>query len=113
MEIRAYDEIYLESVRNILGHMFDFAVNEIGLDIDDYADRFIVSGIAGQVEIGNPAYAAGKTGPEIAVLVMKATGYEGDLPDEVMYIDRSPEYWCGWVLAYYQWLTAFSFSHIF
>ena len=113
MEIHAYNEVYLESAQNILGHMFDFAVNELGLDIDDYADRFIVSGISAQMETGNPAFIAGKTGPEIVRLVMETTGYNKPFPEEIMYIDRSPEYWSGWALAYYQWVTAFKFSHIF
>jgi DNA-binding transcriptional regulator YiaG len=27
-------------------------------------------------------------------------------------VDRSPEYWAGWALAYYQWSTALSFREI-
>lgn len=30
-----------------------------------------------------------------------------------MYIDKSPEYWCGWILAYYQWMTGKSFKEIY
>ncbi len=29
-----------------------------------------------------------------------------------MYIDRSPEYWAGWSLAYYQWFRNYHFMHI-
>ena len=29
-----------------------------------------------------------------------------------MYVDRSPEYWSGWALAYYQWYSGCSFMDI-
>ena len=29
-----------------------------------------------------------------------------------MYLDKSPEYWCGWVLAFYQWYRGYSFLKI-
>ena len=29
-----------------------------------------------------------------------------------MYQDKSPEYWSGWALAYYQWYTGKTFSKI-
>ena len=30
-----------------------------------------------------------------------------------MYEDKSPEYWAGWALAYYQWSTSYGFMYIF
>ena len=30
-----------------------------------------------------------------------------------MYLDKSPEYWAGWALAYYQWYTARPFMKIY
>ena len=35
-----------------------------------------------------------------------------EIPDE-MYLDKSPEYWAGWALAYYQWYTAIPFMKIY
>ena len=29
-----------------------------------------------------------------------------------MYVDKSPEFWCGWALAYYQWYSGKSFHSI-
>ena len=112
MEIHAYSELYLESAQNIEGHMFDFAVNEAGLDIDDYARRFVISTYAKEIERGNPSYVAGKTGPEMVKLVLGSGGYKGEFPDEVMYVDRSPEYWVGWSLAYYQWRSSYVHAYI-
>ena len=35
-----------------------------------------------------------------------------EYPDE-MYLDKSPEYWSGWALAYYQWYRGRTFSRIY
>ena len=35
-----------------------------------------------------------------------------ELEDE-MYLDKSPEYWAGWALAYYQWYTGRTFIKIY
>lgn len=113
MMIHAYSDLYLESTQNIIGHMFDFAVNENGILGDTFAEMFTRSQYAGQVEKGNPAFVAGKTGPELARLVLESEGYGKPIKDDVMYADRSPEYWVGWSVAYYQWLINKSFSYIF
>lgn len=73
---------------------------------------FIISGLAFQFETGNPSYVAGKTGCELAREVIRESGLkEPDVSDE-MYMDTSPEYWCGWTLAYYQWYTGRTFARI-
>ena len=112
MEIRAYSDLYVEDAQNVLGHMFDFAINEVGLSPDVFAGWFVVSPYSKQIAKGNVTYVAGKTGPEVARLVLENAGYNKELPEDVMYIDRSPEYWGGWVLAYYQWLRVYPFGHI-
>lgn len=113
MEIHAYSELYLESAQNIIGHMFDFAVNEIGIPADEFAGIFEISSVCREVERGNPTYVAGKTGPELAKIVLENACYPAVIPGEVMYADRSPEYWAGWSGAYYQWLRNRSFHIIF
>ena len=32
--------------------------------------------------------------------------------DPVMYLDKSPEFWAGWAIAYYQWYRSKSFLEI-
>ncbi len=113
MEIRAYNEMYVESAQNVLGHMFDFAINEVGLKPDTFASVFALSGISKSVENGNPRYVAGMTGPELVILVLEEANYPIDIPKEVMYADRSKEYWGGWAIAYYQWLRNKPFAYIF
>ncbi len=88
MEIHAYDELYIESAQNIMGHMFDFAINGVGMEPDDYARIYAISPIAKQMERGNPTYVAGKTGPEIVRLVIENARYNVQLPEDVMYMDN-------------------------
>lgn len=35
-----------------------------------------------------------------------------ELPDAEAEYDRSPEYWCGWIVAFYQWYTGVSFREM-
>ena len=41
MEIRAYDEAYVVTAQNILGHAVDFAVMTLNIDPDIFADAFL------------------------------------------------------------------------
>ena len=103
MVIHAYSDDYLTSAQRILGDMLDFAVNTYDMDIDKFFEMFLVSNVSRQFEIGNPTYVAGKTGCELVKEVIRDSGLVmEEYPDE-MYLDKSPEYWSGWALAYYKW----------
>lgn len=112
MEIRAYDEDYLEHAQKNLGDMMDFAVNTCGMEPDEYFIKFIVTGIAEQFGKGNPKYIAGMTGCELVREVMEKSGKPLEGIEDEMYLDKSPEYWCGWALCYYQWFTGRAFQKI-
>lgn len=99
--------------QRILGDMLDFAVNTYDMDIDKFFEMFLVSTVSRQFEIGNPTYVAGKTGCELVKEVIRDSGLVmEEYPDE-MYLDKSPEYWSGWALAYYQWYRGRTFSRIY
>ena len=112
MLMRAYREDYLERAQQVLGDMMDFAVNTCDMDPDEYFVKFLVTGIAEQFEKGNPRYLSGMTGCELVREVMEKSGLSLGVVEDEMYIDKSPEYWCGWALCYYQWFTGHSFSKI-
>jgi DNA-binding Xre family transcriptional regulator len=109
---RAYDETYLDDAMNNLGDMFDYAVNDCGYDAEEFFTHFIVSGVAAAFEKGNPKYVAGLSGPELASEVIYKTQKTRPDTEPAENIDKSPEYWAGWILAYYQWHTARRFNHI-
>ena len=106
----AYDETYLDDAMNNLGDMFDYAVNDCGFDAEEFFGHFIVSGVAAAFEKGNPKYVAGLSGPELASEVIYRTLNSRPDTPSAENIDKSPEYWAGWILAYYQWLTTRRFS---
>lgn len=113
MVIHAYPYDYLASAQRILGDMMDFAVNTCEMDPDEYFTLFVVSDVSKQFQSGNATYVAGKNGCELVKEVVRKSGLSmKEYPDE-MYLDKSPEYWAGWALAYYQWFTGRTFSKIY
>ena len=110
--MNAYDKSYLGKAQTTLGRMLDFAVYDLKLDLKDFFDRFIVSGISNDFENGDSKTIAGKSGVELAYEVMEKTGENVRNIKPRYTVNRSEEYWTGWALAYYQWKTAISFSKI-
>lgn len=112
MEMHAYADDYLPYAQRILGDMLDFAVNTCDMDIDQYFGMFLVSEASTQFQQGNPTYVAGKTGCELVKEVIADAGLPLLTQPDEMYLDKSPEYWTGWALAYYQWYTGRTFCKI-
>lgn len=102
----------LENSMDVLGTMFDFAVNYCNLNGDKYWDMFICSGVAQQFEDNNPKFVAGKSGEEIVYDVLSAVGKSIDCVNILPRFGRTPEYWAGWVLAQYQNATNLSYKSI-
>ena len=110
--IRAYHKVYLEKGRNNLGRMLDFATYDLGYDPCTFFDLFINSGLAKGFEKGEFNLTVGMSGVELAYRVLELTNHQVEDPQPRYTADRSPEYWAGWALAYYQWETALSFLDI-
>ncbi len=108
----AYDELYVPLAQRVMGDMYDYAVNTLKFSLQHFHYMFMVSGIAYQFEIGNPMYVAGKNGCEVAREVIEKTSDLTIDEEDVMYVDKSPEYWVGWALAYYQWHSGSTFKEI-
>ncbi|MBQ4559935.1 MAG: helix-turn-helix transcriptional regulator [Tyzzerella sp.] len=110
--ICAYDKVYLESAKRVLGRMLDFAVYDLQYSLDDFFSLFIKSGVAERFEKGDYTILAGKSGVEVVYEVLEKLqiGVDSFRPRYTM--NRSEEYWTGWALAHYQWKTALSFEEI-
>lgn len=103
MDIRAYSERYVARAQDRLGDAFDYAINSCNIAGEDFMRMFAGSSVSRRMGKGDPKYVLGKSGIEIALdVVMEATGKELHIEQKVSY-GRSPEYWMGWALAYYQW----------
>ena len=110
--IRAYNQMYLDDAMKNLGEAFDYASNCCDIELDDFMDVFITEGIAEKFGSGMPRFVSGLSGTELVHNVMEKTGYRWKISDVQEEYDCSPEYWCGWILAYYQWYTGMSFKNI-
>ena len=109
----AYNEMYLDDAMQNLGEAVDYAVNDCGLDMDVFFDLFETGGIAEQFGRGNPKYVSGMSGTELTQEILREANYNIDMPDSAAVYEASPEYWCGWILAYYQWHSGYGFRKIF
>ena len=107
--IHAYDKVYLAKAQNNLAAMLDFAVYDLKEDLTSFYQKFLRSVVCAQFEKGEPSVIAGKSGVELAILVMEDEKLASKYRPAV---DRSPEYWCGWALAYFQWQTNLTFRDI-
>ena len=94
---RAYNEMYLEDAMRNLGTAFDFAKHSYH--------------IAGQFENGVPKYVSGISGIEIVLEVLNGREKIRYEKDYISY-DYSCEYWCGWILAYFQWYYSINFDDL-
>lgn len=108
----AYDKVYLEKARVALGRMLDFAVYDLKYDITAFFELFMASGIATAFEQGDYRYTVGMSGIELAYEVIHITQGKLCTVKPRFTQNRSPEYWTGWALSYYQWYTALSFREI-
>lgn len=100
--ICAYNELYLERARDVLAVMFDYVVNSLKIEGDQYLQMFAGSSAGRQFEQGNPSYIAGMSGVELTHTVLDEIGVNRTI-SEYHCFQRSPEYWAGWAIAYYQW----------
>ena len=112
MKTRAYNRLYLEDAMNNLGTMLDCAIHAAHCDLLVFYEMFLTSGVASQMEAGNPRYLSGMSGMELMQLVLKKSSDKTIPIVDYAPFDRTPEYWAGWALAYYQWYSAYSFSFI-
>lgn len=108
----AYDAIYLNKAARNVGNMLHDAVLEYGYDGEEFLRMFLQSGVAEQIENGNPKYVAGRSGAELCAEVVETVyGLETE-PIVIETQSRSDVYWTGWILAYYQWYSGRSFRNI-
>lgn len=110
--IRAYDKDYLDDAMSCLGEAMDYASQAYGMDMDDFLELFIASGLADQFSLGVPRVISGMSGTELVMEVFSKARMERTFPAPRIDYDCSSAYWCGWILAYYQWYTLRSFREI-
>ncbi len=111
--IRAYHETYLNNAMTAMAEAFDYAVNDCNIDGESFVKMFIASPICSRMENGEPAYLRGKSGIEIVRECVYATTGKSIEIEPSGHFSRSPEYWGGWAIAYYQWYSDRKYVDIF
>ena len=111
--MRAYDEQYLDDAMRNLGEAADYAVNACNMTLQNFFDLFVTTGFATPFGNGVPKIISGLSGTELVHEIVVKAGIEQDLPEVQTEYDCSLEYWCGWIVAYYQWYTGRTFKDIF
>lgn len=96
--IHAYNEQFFTVIQQKLAAMFELAVNEEHLSIDDFANRFLSSKICRAFETADPVYVLGKSANELIGIILEKEPLNIETSDYA-----TPEYWVGWVLAFTQW----------
>ena len=105
MMIHAYSELYVNDAMCTLAEVFSYVQDERQADM--LFRDFVMSGIAHQFGRGNPRY----INMPSQALFYEIVGTRMPLIRPIG-MGRSPQYWCGFVLAYYQWYTGLSFEQI-
>lgn len=108
---RAYKKTYLNGAMRNLAVMMDCGVRKYGYPIEEFYDRFISSEVSRQFAAGNPRYLVGMSGAELADLVVESSGGTVSKKNDGTFT-VGPEYWAGWALAYYHWLSCRSFAYM-
>lgn len=75
-------------------------------------EEFLVSPICEKFERGDAFTIAGKSGVELALEVAQRKECPIEPEDVFSSMHRTPEFWLGWALAYYQWYRGCRFSEL-
>lgn len=110
--IHAYDDQYLDDAMICLGEAMDYVANICQIEMDRFLELFIGTGYAEQFGAGVPKYVSGLSGTELAMDILAKSGIYNTFPQAKIEYSYSPQYWSGWILAYYQWYTGRSFKEI-
>lgn len=110
--MHAYDENYLNDAMMCLGEAMDYASNECKIDMDVFLEMFIISEYSEQFANGVSRVISGMSGTELVMNVLLKNKINIVFPNPKTEYCFSKEYWCGWILAYYQWISGRSFKDI-
>ena len=112
MEMKDCEYNFINEAMENLGEAFDYAKNVYNINMDSFMDMFIVSGYSKMFENGDDKVLYGMSGSELVLNVFNKIEYKINILQPKNNLYYSKEYWCGWILAYYQYKTKLSFKFI-
>ena len=105
--MNAYSDFYINEAQDWLGEFLETSVCVLNMELKEIWKRFVFSHYSLLFGAGDPFTICGKSGSEAAFELC------GKRVDNLPFIyDRTPEYWLGWALAYYQWERNIPFAFI-
>lgn len=110
--IHAYDKCYLAAAQKTLARMLDYLTNSLKYPIEKAWQLFLMSEMSTRFEQGDCSVTVGMSGIELAIKVLEQADEQVPTSTPSFAYERSPEYWTGWAVAYYQWDTSLTFSDI-
>lgn len=110
--IHAYNEEYLLHARNVMGKMFDFVVYDLNIELENFFDLFIESGVAYKFYKGDTSVISGKSGYELALQVLNIMNKDVEITFPNYTLNHSKEYWLGYFLSYYSWYSNINYEDI-
>lgn len=110
--IQAYDKIYLEKTRSLLANMFDYVSNSLDISLEKFYPLFLSSTFCKRIEKCDVSITCGKSGIELARLILEEKKISFEEDAQVHFYERSKEFWCGYYIAYFQWKTSLSFKRL-
>ena len=103
--LHSYDEIYTAKAQTSLAQMLRYAEEDMHIELNEFWDMFLISGVADLFGKGDFRFLVGMSGVEAAwEVVWRLTG-EWPQVKPTFCLDKSPTYWTGWILAWYQWYS--------
>ena len=110
--IHAYDKNYLADAQKNLARMLDYLVNDLHYQLEVAWKWFLMSELSSRFEQGDCSVLVGLSGVELARTVLAQAEEPESMQQPSYTYDRTPEYWTGWAIAYYQWFTGLRFAEI-
>lgn len=103
---------YINDICDNMATMFEYVVNDMGINIDVFVDAFVKT--YGELyDMTNPRIVAGKSGIELARLVLEEKFHIVEFKEYKLRSYRTKEYWFGDYFGYYYSLSNYSLRDIF
>ncbi len=114
--MRGYYSFYLNDVQREMGVLFHtaFTTRHEFTDTEAFVQAFLNSKAVWGIEHQHPKWLAGSSGVEWYMEILDDLGikYTQKEMQEACFYSADDAYWCGWVIAFYQWLNAIPFKEI-
>ncbi len=109
----AYNEMFLFDAMQNLGEMTEYAHDACGVDPDKALGYFIISGYAKRFAAGDPTVVSGMSGTELYIYSAEKCRANLEVwPKPIIKYETEEYYWLGYILAFFQWKTGYSFGTI-